>query len=243
MDPLATAGALKTPIGDLGMNFMMDPLTREAAREVGLRSQPMYHLGRGGALGDVPPEVVVSAFAFFPPELVVEHWTAGRAVMSPPDAARAYAGMCNDWGRRHLDLPEAPRALELLERVADAAEGAGLPLFVGWRLLPRPADAPGRLAQVVNVMREHRGAAHAAAVAAVGIGPLEATLAGTYGEAGAKFSQWPEPYPDPEPYRVRWQQAEELTAVAAAAPYAVLTEDERAELVGLLTGIHAAVLG
>ena len=243
MTPAETAAALKKPIGDLGMQFMMDPLTREAARGLGLRSQPMYHLGRGGALGDVPPEVVVSAFAFFPPALVVEHWTTGRAVMTPQDAARAYAGMCNDWGRRNLtDLPGTARALELLQQVADGAEGAGLPLFVGWRLLPRPDDVPGRLAQVVNVMREHRGGAHAAAVAAVGLGPLEATLAGSYGEAGAKFSQWPEPYPDPAPYAEQWQRSEELTAAAAAAPYAVLSEAERAELVGLLTAIHAAVL-
>jgi hypothetical protein len=243
MSAADTAAALKKPIGDLGMQFMMDPLTRAAARELGLRSQPMYHLGRGGALGDVPADVVIAAFAFFPPALVREHWEAGRAVLAPAAAARAYAGMCCDWGRRHLtDAPGAARALALLERVVDGAEAAGLPLFAGWRLLPRPADVPGRLALVVNVMREHRGAVHAAATAAVGLGPLEATLAGSYGEAGAKFSQWPEPYPDPSPYAARWQQAEDLTAAAAAAPYALLNDAERAELVDLVTALHAHVL-
>lgn len=243
MTPAETAAALKKPIGDLGMQFMADPLTREAGKALGLRGRPLYHLGRGGALGDVQAEIVVAAFAFFPPAVVIEHWNAGRGIVSPPDAARAYAGMCNDWGRRHLDLPGTPRALELLERVVDGAEGAGLSLFVGWRLLPRPDDGPGRLAQVVNVMREHRGSVHACAVAAVGLGPLEAVIAGTYGAGNATFFEWPEPFPDAAPHQADWQRAEELTSAAAAPPYAILSEGERAELVDLLTGVHAYVLG
>jgi hypothetical protein len=154
------------------------------------------------------------------------------------EAAHLYARLCNEWGRRTLiDGTEAARALELLEPVADGAEPAGLPLFAAWRALPRPGDVPGRLAQVMNVMREHRGSVHACAVAAVGLGPLEATLAGSYGEAGARFGGWAEPYPSPEPYKALWEQAEELTSVAAAAPFAVLSADERAELAGLLPGL------
>jgi hypothetical protein len=243
LTPAECAAALKKPIGELGMQFMADPLTRDAGKELGLRGRQLYQLGRGGALGDVPAEVVVAAFAFFPPAVVTEHWNAGREVMSPGDAARAYATMCNDWGRRHLDRPESPRALDLLERVVDGAEGAGLPLFVGWRLLPRPDDVPGRLAQVINVMREHRGSVHTCAVAAVGLGPLEAVMAGPYGEANAKFFEWPEPYPDPAPYKPRWDAAEDLTAAAAAPPYDALDAADRAELAELLTALHAAVLG
>jgi hypothetical protein len=238
--PAETAAALKKPIGDLGMQFMSDPLTREAGKAMGLRGRPLYHLGRGGALGDVPAEVVVAAFYFFPPEVVIDNWNAGREVMSPPKVALAYADQCNEWGRRNFaGLPGIERALELLERVADGAEGAGLPLFVGWRLLPRPSDVPGRLAQVINVMREHRGSVHACAAASVGIGPLEAVMAGPYGAPNAKFFEWPEPWPDPAPYEAVWQQAEWLTSGAAAPPYAILSADERAELVGLVSEIHA----
>ena len=40
MTPQDTAAALKKPIGDLGMQFMADPLTRDAAREqLGLRGR------------------------------------------------------------------------------------------------------------------------------------------------------------------------------------------------------------
>ena len=239
MTPEQTAAALKKPIGDLGMQFMADAETRARGKGLGLRGRPFYYLGRGGALGDVPAEVAVAAFAFAAPEVLTQHWNEGRGILSPRDAARAYAECCNDWGRRVLgDMPGLDRILELLERVADGAQGAGLPLFVGWRAMPRPDDLPGRLAQVLHVMREQRGSAHAAAIAAVGLGPLEATLAGSYGELSAKFFEWPEPYPDPEPHRERWGQAEHLTSVAAAAPYEILDRFERAELAALLGEIH-----
>jgi hypothetical protein len=236
---LETAAAVKKPIGDVGFEFMTDPLTREAGRAAGLRGRPLYFLGRGGALGDVPAEVVVAAFAFFPPEAVTEHWNAGRQVMAPLDAAVLYAGQCNAWGRRHYaDSPDAARVLALLERVVDEVDPAALPLFAAWRLLPRPDDVPGRLAQVMNVLREHRGGVHACAVAAVGLHPLEATLAGAYGEAGAQFAGWPEPWPAAEPHKAAWEQAEELTSAATAIPYAVLDEAERADLVATLPSLR-----
>lgn len=225
------------------MQFMLDPLTREAGKAMGLRGRPLYYCGRGGALGDVSAELVIAAMGFFAPEVVREHWEAGREVMPASAVARAYAAMCNDWGRRNLDgKPGLERTAELLTKVIESAEPMGLALFVAWRSMPLPDDLPGRVAQLINVMREHRGAAHVAAVAAVGLAPLPATMAGSYGAASAKFAEWPEPWPDPEPYRAAWQQAEELTSQAAATPYAVLTEAERAELVELLTTLHAGVL-
>jgi hypothetical protein len=239
MTPAECAAALKKPIGDLGAAFMFDPATRERGKERGLRGRPLYHLGRGGALGDVPAEVVVAAFAFWPPAIVTEHWTAGREVMAPYDAALLYAECCQEWGRRHL-TGELDRPLALLERVVDAAEPAALPLFAAWRRLPRPADAPGRLAQVVNVMREHRGSVHAAACAALGLHPLAAVMAGAYGESNARFFEWPEPYPDPAEHRARWDAAEDLTAAGAAPPYDVLSSEERVELVADMTRLHAA---
>ena len=221
---------------------MIDPLTRSAGQQLGLRGRPPYHLGRGGALGDVPAEVVVAAFAFFPPQVVAEHWATGRAVMPPPAAAQADAGMCNDWGRRQLTGQPGPvRILEPLELVADSAEPGGPSLFAGWRRLPRPDDVPGRLAQVIHVLREHRGAVHVAAVA--GLDLLGAVMAGPYGASNARFFDWPEPYPDPAPHQAAWQQAEDLTAAAAAVPYQRLEPAERRELVDLLVELHTAVLG
>jgi len=237
LTPAQTAAAVKQGIGDFGFTWMADKGVRERGKaELGLRGRALYHLGRAGVLGDVPVEVVIAVEAFFPPDVVRTAWQEGRALVAPADAARFYAGLCADHGRgRFADDAATARLVELVERAVDAAPYAGLPLFVGWRALERPADAPGRLGLLLNCLREHRGSVHAAAVAAVGLGPLEAIVAGSYGEANARFFEWPEPYPDPDVHRARWDAAEDLTAAAAGLPYDALTSAERGELVDLLT--------
>jgi hypothetical protein len=236
LTPAQTAAAVKKGIGDFGFTWMADKAGRERGKaELGLRGRALYHLGRAGVLGDVPVEVVVATEAFFPPDVVRKAWEEGRALVAPADAARFYAGLCADHARsRFADDADTARLVELVERVVDAAPYSGLPLFVGWRAMERPTDAPGRLGLLLNCLREHRGSVHAAAVAAVGLGPLEAIVAGSYGEANARFFEWPEPYPDPDPHRARWDAAEDLTAAAAGLPYDALSSEERGELVTLL---------
>ncbi len=241
LTPAQAAAAVAKGVSDFGFAWMADPAGRARGKaELGLRGRPLYHLGRAGVLGDVPVEVVVAAEAFFPPAVVRAAWTEGRALVEPLVAARFFAGLCADHARgRFADSPQSARAVELLERVVDAAPYAGLPLFVGWRALPRPDDVPGRLGHLLNCLREHRGSVHAAAVAAVGLHPLAAIVAGRYGEANARLFEWPEPYPDPDEHRARWDAAEDLTAASAGLPFDALPAEERGELVDLL----AAALG
>ncbi|MDP9101035.1 MAG: hypothetical protein M3N21_02670 [Actinomycetota bacterium] len=105
--------------------------------------------------------------------------------------------------------------------------------------MPRPADDAGRLNLLLHVLREHRGAVHVAAVAAVGLDPLGAVVAGPY-PGNATFFEWPEPHPDPEPFRAAWAKAEELTAAAAAPAFAALDKQDRQELVTLLDALVEA---
>ena len=234
-----TAAALKKPVGDWGFAFMSDASLRERGKaELGLRGRPLYHLGRAGAMGDVPVDVVIAAEAFFPPDVVRAAWVDGRGDARPYDVALFYAAGASELFRqRYGDRPGLERLADLLARVVDGASGLGAPLFAAWRALPRPDDAAGRVGLLLNVLREHRGSVHAAAVAALGLGPLEAIMAGVYGEANARFFEWPEPYPDPTPFRERWAAAEELTSTAAAAAYDTLSAAERAELVELVRGV------
>lgn len=239
LTPAQTAAAVKDAIGGWGLTWMSDAGVRARGKaELGLRGRPLYHLGRGGALGDVPVEVVIAAEAFFPPEVVRAAWAEGRALVEPLEAARFYAGCCADVFReRYGDRPDLDRLAGLLERVVDGADALGLPLFAGWRALPRPDDAAGRVGLLLNVIREHRGSVHAAAVAAMGLGPLEAIMAGSYGEANARFFEWPEPYPDPDPWRAKWDAAEDLTRAAAGRPYDVLSAAERGDLAQLVRNV------
>ena len=236
LTPAQAAAAVKDAIGGWGFTWMSDAGVRARGKaELGLRGRPLYHLGRGGALGDVPVEVVIAAEAFFPPAVVRAAWEEGRALVEPLEAARFYAGCCSALFReRYGTAPDLPRLADLLERVVDGAPDLALPLFAGWRALPRPDDAAGRAGLLLNVLREHRGSVHAAACAAMGLGPLEAIVAGSYGASNARFFEWPEPYPDPAPYRARWDAAEDLTSAAAGLPYDALNAQERAELVELV---------
>lgn len=240
MTPEQTAAAAKDPVGALGAGFMFAAKTREAGRAAGLRSKPLYHRGRGGVLGETDPDVVRAAFVFFPPGVVRESWEAGRAVLGAAQTTALYAACCADWGRAHLG-PGAARLAELLEHVVDAADPAGLPVFAGWRALPRAADAPARAAWALMTARELRGGQHGLAVVAAGLTPLQAVMAGPYGADNARFFDWPEPYPDPAPWREAWQRAEAVTSQLSAAAYAVLAEPDRDELVALLQASQAAV--
>lgn len=236
LTPAQAAKAVKNPIGAWGLTWMSDAGVRARGKaELGLRGRPLYHLGRGGAMGDVPVEVVIAAEAFWPPEVVAKAWTEGRALVEPLLAARFYAEQCSAVFREQYgDRPGLDRLVELLEPVVEHASPLGAPLFAAWRALPRPDDTAGRAGLLLNVIREHRGSVHAAAVAAVGLGPLEAIMAGSYGKANATFFEWPEPYPDPTPHKARWDAAEDLTSAAAGLPYDAIDARERGELVELV---------
>lgn len=240
MTPQEAAVANSGPIADLGGAFMIARPTLKKGPALGFpKGWAFYVSGRSGVLGDVAPDVVAASFPFFPAEFIQQQWLAGRAVMEPSAAAAAYAEACQDWGREHLGgADDLERLVELLRRVAAGADSAGAPLFAGWRALPLPDDAPGAAAQLLNVMREHRGAQHAMVVLTSELSPLEAVVAST-GHPGAQFNNWPEPYPEPEPLLDAYAEIEELTDELAAQPYEALSADEREELVALVHGVHA----
>ena len=238
MTPLETSVAMSGPIHDLGGAFMRARPTLKRGPELGFpKGWSFYISGRSGVLGDVVPDVIAAAMVFFPVPFVQQQWLLGRAVMEPAEAAEAYAEACRDWGREHLaGVPDLDRVVELLRRVASAADPAGAPLFAGWRALPLPDDAPGATAQLLQVLREHRGAMHGMAVLTAGLSPLEAVIASN-GDAGGQFFNWPEPYPDREELLELHGEAEELTDEMCAPAYEALDEDEREELVTL---VHVA---
>jgi hypothetical protein len=217
LTPAQAAAAVKDAVGGWGLAWMSDagdPRPRQgragparpAAVPPGPRRRARRRARRGGRRrrGVLPAAVVRAA------------WEEGRALVEPLDAARFYAGLLRRAVPRAVRRrPDLPRLVELLERVVDGAPTSACRCSPGWRALPRPDDAAGRAGLLLNVLREHRGSVHAAACAAMGLGPLQAIMAGSYGEANARFFEWPEPYPDPAPYRGRWDAAEDLTSAAA----------------------------
>ena len=212
----------------LGGAWMLSDEAKVVADEVGTGRWALYMAGRGGVLGDVHPDVVTAAFYFFPASSVHKGWNKALAVMTPSEAARRFATASHAWGRAHLAGVDGLEALDTaLATVIDSAPVAGLPLFAGWRAMPLPDDLPARVIQRCQVLREHRGGAHAAAVLSCGLGPLEAIMAGPgYGEETARFFQWPEPYPDGTPFVEQHRRAEELTNEIVGRAWAVLSDGE-----------------
>jgi hypothetical protein len=237
-----TVRATYDPIHDVGTAIYLSPETFARAAEWGW-SNPFafYFAGRGGVLGEVSGDVVTATFGWFNPAVAGPMFSEGAAVHGAPAAADRMLEATALWGRDHLAGAGLERFVELADRLVDGAEGAGLPLFVAWRSMPRVDDVPGRAAQLFQTLREWRGANHVVATTAAGLSPLEAILTNE-GEGQAKFFGWTEPFPDVSAIKARHDEAEEMTDRLCAAQFeALLSPAERAEFADGVAAAKAAL--
>jgi hypothetical protein len=242
-DGPALAEALRRSVVGIGGGFMISPEAKAAGKDGGYRGWAFYMGGRAGVLGPAPTAVVSAALGFFEPEMVRANWELALTIRPVEETVQRYLEACRLWGRnRYAALDGVERLADLLDAVVQRVEPAGLPLFAGWHALPLPDDAPARVAQLMQVLREHRGGAHVMGVRAAGLSPLEAVLAGDQGDPNAQFFGWPEPYPViDDGVRQRRAQAEWMTTATVAPAYAGLTDTEAAELVTLVAAAEQMV--
>jgi hypothetical protein len=236
--------AISPVVGDLGARWMLHPETVEAGKSAGYANGfAWYVAGRGGVLGDVDADVVVSSFAFFEPGLVRNMWNKGTAVEGARAAGKRYAQACADFGKKRLSTVDGmARLAELADRVIDKASVEGLTLFAGWRAEERPADAGAHAYFDIHLLRELRGCVHIIAVASHGLSALESIVADPKaGSATAKNFGWAEPHPAPESLADRRLAAEADTDRLLTRYYEVLTPAERQELVDLLAKAKASL--
>jgi hypothetical protein len=239
-DGPAFARAVGPLIGSLGGGFMISSQAKAFAKDHGLRGREAYVLGRGSVLGDVDADVVTSAFGFWPADIIRPAWEGGRAVMPVATALPLYAEVSRDWGRARFDgYADAGRLAELLNTVVDGTDVEAVALFAGWRAVEVPADDEGRLAQLLHVLREHRGGLHLVAVVASGLTPHQAVLAGPGGPDNATFFGYEEPFEDVSHLAELRAAAEDLTDRLVAPAYDALGQEERADLVPLLQSAAA----
>src|SRR5579863_1312628 len=99
MDPEELVGAVCPKIGDLGWAFYFTPEALAVGKSLGLGGLRFYFLGRGGVLGDVDAESVVSAFGYFSPAVVSKMWNSAKEIYPARDAARVYMNCCAELGR------------------------------------------------------------------------------------------------------------------------------------------------
>jgi Helix-turn-helix family len=148
------------------------------ANGVALPDGAAYFTSRGSSLGQVPGELVASAFAVFNPAVVVPAvrygWTVtDAATISAARTRGATAQLVRILG----DRPEGlQRATELLDRAATPLRPEGRPLYAGVLSLGLPGDPVGDMWRLADRLREYRGDAHTAAWTSAGFDAVEIGL-------------------------------------------------------------------
>ena len=210
MTARSTLETIAGPTGDIGAAFYLHPRTVDAGKEIGLGGFPFYILGRGGALGDVSPAVVSSAFGYFNPDTIAATWNKYRTVVSPPVAAQAYWDECAQRGIEFFGAIDGLDAyIEAAEIVIDHADLAALPLFAGTSQLICSDEIAGRAMQKAAVLRELRASVHLLAVLANGLSDAQAHAIKRPGDV-AMFG-WESAPEVPIDGNERMDAAEELT--------------------------------
>ncbi len=242
MDAKELVGAVCPKVGDLGWAFYFTPETLKVGRSLGLDGLRLYFLGRGGVLGDVDAELVVSAFGYFSPSLVSKMWNSAREICPPRDAASVYMNCCAELGRaRFGGLPDLAGFCDAAGAVNDSADPVGLTLYAGIKAQPLAGDLPGRAMQLLAVLRELRGSAHLLAVRASGLDAMTAHYMHRPDDM-AMFGWADEDTPQvTDRERSMLREAEDLTDELVLPAYSVLEEAGRAALVAGLTAIGDAL--
>jgi hypothetical protein len=154
------------------------PEARAAFDGLGFRGFWMgYFAGRSAPLGVVPAEVVSAVFYNFTPARVAKALPSAWEVASPAAALRAREDSAVATLQRYGLTDEGVRtAAELAGKAARGAPLDGRPLFAANLALPWPSEPLAALWHAVTLLREQRGDAHVAVLAASGVCGREANV-------------------------------------------------------------------
>ena len=237
MSPEEVAAATATPIAAMGRSYFAAPVVGQALEEAGFSGLARYIGARGGVLGDVATDVVVSSFALFNLAMIEAGWNQTKEQGSPPNAAAAFAAGIGRWAVDtfgHLDgLSDFAASAR---QVIDATEPMSQALYAGWRAMPVPDDPAAASGLAIQVLRELRFGFHVHALSAVGMSPVEAVVAQA-GPQQAQIFGWSEPYPDPESLKAMHRQAEEITSARMAQVYEAIDATQRAHVAATVSAI------
>jgi hypothetical protein len=148
------------------------------AGAVELPDGPAYFTSRGSVMGQVPGEVVASAFGVFNPKAVVPSVAYGWTLTDAATICKAR----DDGAIAQLIriLGEEPEDLQTLtavtRRMVDVLRPEGRPLYSGLRSLAMPEHPVGAMWRMLDMLREFRGDSHTAAWISAGLDAVEIGL-------------------------------------------------------------------
>jgi hypothetical protein len=155
------------------------PEARAALDGLGYRGFWMgYFAARSAPLGIVPTEVVTAIFYNFAPERVAKALPTAWQIAGPEAALRARRESAVAALRRYgITADENVRAAtKLAGKAARQAPFDGRPLFAANLALPWPEDPLAALWHATTLLREQRGDAHVAILAAAGVSGRESNV-------------------------------------------------------------------
>jgi hypothetical protein len=138
-----------------------------------------YFAGRAAPFGrDTPAAVIHALFFNFADGEVARHIPKVWGTVTPEAANAAREKGSVAALRRILgdlaDTPGVARAAELLVKAGTNAATEGRAVYAAVRTLPIPTEPVARLWHGANLLREHRGDGHVAALVTMGVGGTEA---------------------------------------------------------------------
>jgi Helix-turn-helix family len=155
------------------------PEARAALDRLGYRGFWMgYFAARSAPLGIVPTEVVTAIFYNFAPERVAKALPTAWQIAGPEAALHARQESAVAALRRYgITADENARAAaELAAKAVRQAPFDGRPLFAANLALPWPDEPLAALWHATTLLREQRGDAHVAVLAAAGISGRESNV-------------------------------------------------------------------
>ena len=243
MDPVIKFVQTACPlINDSGWAYYFTPETISKGKELGLGGMVFYIAGRGGMLGDCEGESVAAAFGYFNPEVIVRAWDTAKATMPIREIGKAYFECAAQHGRSKLSgIDNLEAFVNAADKINDAADPDGLPLYASYKYAEYATDAPGRAMQLVATLREFRGSAHLLAIRAKGLTSKQAHFIKRPNDVQMFGWSPDEPPHIDESVRATMLEIESLTDELVAPAYAVLTQAERDSFTSTMVAIHAAL--
>ena len=158
-----------------GLGFSPSPREMNG---VALPDGPAYFCSRGSVLGQVPGQLVASAFAVFSPSAVVLAVTFGWSITDAATIGRARTEGAIAQLTRILGPAPAgvERVRDVLDRASRSQPVAGKPLYAGVLAQEVPSSPLGAAWCFADRLREYRGDAHTAAWTSAGFDAVEIGL-------------------------------------------------------------------
>jgi hypothetical protein len=149
------------------LGFSPSPAERKG---VALPDGSAYFCSRGSLLGQVPGDVVASAFAVFNPLVVVPAVTSGWSITDAATIEQARTDGAIAQLTRILGPEPAgiERVRDILGPVSTSLRVAGKPLYAGVLAQAVPSSPMGAAWRFADRLREYRGDAHTAAWTSAG---------------------------------------------------------------------------